>query len=294
MVGSTAVATRGARGAWWMMVGAGIVAIAGCAAAPAVAPTFRETALARPLAPITTLPTYVLAGVSVLQISGTTVPDAALSLVDDSDGKVVATGQANSSGAFVLKLANILMGSDQYSLNVKAAGYTDATAGISVTRNLSAAAAAASSAAALRAAAAASSAAAAQSAADAASAAAAARAAIAGYEASAKSIPYNQLEKDPTALAGTVVTYTAQIFQYDTATTTSNFIASVTNLGYGVYSNNIWADVDPAITGHVCADTIVRFWGSVVGPYTYTTTQNGSLTIPEITIRYIRVLSGGC
>jgi hypothetical protein len=42
------------------------------------------------------------------------------------------------------------------------------------------------------------------------------------YKASAKSIPYVQLEKDPASLAGTVVTYTGQVVQYDSATTTSN------------------------------------------------------------------------
>ena len=69
---------------------------------------------------------------------------------------------------------------------------------------------------------------------------------------------------------------------------------SHTKLGYGIYSDNVWADVDPTIAGNVCANTMIRPWGSVVGPYTYTTTQNGNLTIPEINVIYIQVISKPC
>jgi hypothetical protein len=102
------------------------------------------------------------------------------------------------------------------------------------------------------------------------------------------------LSKDPAALEGTVVTYEAQVFQYDTATTTSHFIASVTDDGYGVWTDNVWVDVQPSIAQQVCTGTILTFWGGVVGPYTYTTTLNGSLTIPEINVKYISVVSNGC
>src|SRR5438128_473816 len=55
----------------------------------------------------------------------------------------------------------------------------------------------------------------------------------AAYKASAKTIPYVQLEKDPASLRGTVVTYKGQVVQYDSATTTSNLRINVTPDGFG-------------------------------------------------------------
>jgi hypothetical protein len=50
------------------------------------------------------------------------------------------------------------------------------------------------------------------------------------------------------------------------------------------------ADIDPAIITDICADTVIRFGGSVVGPYTFTTTQNGMITIYEIDIMYVKLI----
>ena len=111
------------------------------------------------------------------------------------------------------------------------------------------------------------------------------------YKASAKAIPYVQLEKDPAALAGTVVVYTGQVVQYDSATGTSNLRVDVTSIGSGLYTDTIWLDVDPAQTGKVFRDTIIRFWGEVVGPYTYTSVTGAQITIPEIDAKYVQVVS---
>jgi len=111
------------------------------------------------------------------------------------------------------------------------------------------------------------------------------------YKASAASIPYNQLNKDPGALKGRTVTYPGQVFQYDTATTTSHFILSVTDAGYGYWTDHIWVDVDPSIAQNVFKGTVVRVWGDVVGPYTYTTTSNGQITIPEVKVLFLDVVS---
>jgi hypothetical protein len=161
---------------------------------------------------------------------------------------------ADSKGNFDADVTGIPMGDSTLTVDVAAAGYQSGLMSVSVTRNVS----------------------------------------EAGYKQSAESIPYNLLSKDPASLAGTPVTYEGQVFQYDSATGTSNFIVSVTNDGYGIWSDNIWADVDPSIAQNVCTDTIIRFWGDVVGPYTYTTTMNGELTIPEVKIRYVDVVSNSC
>lgn len=192
-----------------------------------------------------------------------TVTDATSVVVSGSTtpgAKITATGAtvflavANGAGAFAVRVTGLTYGDNSLTVAADLAGYQENSTYVTIARNQS----------------------------------------VAGYKASAAAIPYNQLIKDPAALAGHVVTYKAQVFQYDTATGTSNFIASVTNEGYGIWTDNIWADVDPSIAQNVCNNTVIRFWGSVVGPYTYTTTSNGSLTIPEINIKYISVVSGAC
>jgi len=110
------------------------------------------------------------------------------------------------------------------------------------------------------------------------------------YKQQAATIPYNQLIKDPASLAGRIVTYRAQVFQYGTNTTTSHMIIAVTDEGYGYWSDNIWLDVDPSAAQNVFQKSIIQVWGGVVGPYTYTTTQNGSLTIPEIDVKYVQLI----
>jgi hypothetical protein len=110
------------------------------------------------------------------------------------------------------------------------------------------------------------------------------------YKASAKAIPYVQLEKDPASLAGTVVTYTGQVVQYDSATTTSHLRINVTPDGFGNYNDTIWLDVDPAVTSKVFRDTVIQFWGEVVGAYTYTTVTNGKITIPEVDAKIVQVV----
>jgi hypothetical protein len=111
------------------------------------------------------------------------------------------------------------------------------------------------------------------------------------FKASAASIPYNQLIKDPASMAGRVVTYRGRVFQYDSATTTSHLIVSVTDGGYGYWTDNVWIDLDPTIGQSVFNKTVIQFWGTVVGPYTYTTTSNGSLTIPEVKLQYLDVVA---
>jgi hypothetical protein len=204
----------------------------------------------------TPLPDASLTGLqSAYTITDTDTLDLTGSTVPNATVSVGAVVvTADAQGNFTVHLTGIAMGTQHIGVNVTSPDYNPAQMIISVTRNIS----------------------------------------EAGYKASASSIPYNQLTKDPTSLAGTVVTYQAQVFQYDTNTTTSHFIASVTNDGYGFWTDNIWADVVPAVAANVCKDTVIQFWGSVVGPYTYTTTSNGQLTIPEIDILYITVVSGGC
>jgi carbon starvation protein CstA len=241
-------------------IGPFMILLAACGATSGGTATQTPTAVTQAPTP-TLLPGASLTGLqSSYTITDTDTLDLAGSTVPNATvtgllGAVAAvTVTADAQGNFTLQLTGIPMGTSTLSVSVNSPAYSTGEMTISVTRNVS----------------------------------------EAGYKASASSMPYDQLIKDPASLAGTIVTYQAQVFQYDTNTTTSHFIASVTNEGYGFWDDDIWADVDPSVAANVCADTVIKFWGSVVGPYTYTTTSNGQLTIPEINIQYLDVISGGC
>jgi hypothetical protein len=65
----------------------------------------------------------------------------------------------------------------------------------------------------------------------------------------------------------------------------------VTRDSFGLYTDTIWLDVDPAQTTKVFRDTVIQFWGEVVGAYTYTSVTGGKITIPEVDAKYVQVVS---
>ena len=211
---------------------------------------------APPPTPLTVQSAVTITDTDQYDLGGSTAPGAAV-LVHGStaaSAESQLTTTADAQGHFSVHLTGLPEGATAYLVDATASGFSTTTAGVTITRTVSPAA----------------------------------------YKASAASIPYNQLNKDPDALKGRIVTYSAQVFQYDTGTGKSNMIVSVTDDGYGYCSDNMWLDVDPAMTGPVCKGTIIRFWGAVVGAYTYETTNNGHLTIPEVNVRYIDVTDKGC
>lgn len=114
----------------------------------------------------------------------------------------------------------------------------------------------------------------------------------AAYKASARSIPYPELTKNPSALKGRVVTYRVEVFQYDSNTGTSHFLGYVTPQPF--WENLVLFDVNPKIAMHACNNSVLQVWGSVVGAYTYATNLNGSNTVPEVNVKYLSVLQKPC
>jgi hypothetical protein len=110
------------------------------------------------------------------------------------------------------------------------------------------------------------------------------------YKASATSIPYDQLNKDPAALAGRLVTFKAKVFQYDSRTTTSHMMAEVTPGSYGFWDDIVFLNLDPRIAADVDEDDVIQFWGSVKGAYTYDTAIGGSNTLPDIDVKYLKLI----
>ena len=76
-------------------------------------------------------------------------------------------------------------------------------------------------------------------------------------------MPYPVLAKDPSALRGTCVSGQAQVFQFDSATGTSNLLMDVKNLGYGSWTNEVWVQLHSPSVGS--GKLSVRFLGGVGG-----------------------------
>ena len=105
-------------------------------------------------------------------------------------------------------------------------------------------------------------------------------------------MPYNELVRDPSAIAGTRITYEAQVFQYDTNTGLKSMLVYVDNLGGGVWDGLVWVKLPSSAIAHdVYQQDIVRFWGAVSGSYTYTTQAGGTDTVPTVSVRYISLVS---
>lgn len=179
----------------------------------------------------------------------------------DSGAFVTATGAGLSSspstadraGRFSVHVSGLQLGTNQVTLTATLGGHRDNTLSMTIQRTLSEAA----------------------------------------YKASVQNVSYPQLVKDPAALKGVIVHFQAQVFQYDSRTTTSHMIAAVTNSGYGFWSDNVWLDLSPSIAASITQKDVVEFWGTVVGPYTYQTSIGGSNTIPEINAAYMNLLQKG-
>lgn len=111
------------------------------------------------------------------------------------------------------------------------------------------------------------------------------------YKASAQSIPYDQLIRDPDSLAGTAVTYTAQVFQYDSLTSTASMLVYVTEGDYDFWDDIVLVLLDPALGQQIDNDDIIQFWGPVIGAETYETGIGGSNTVPVVEAMYMDLIA---
>jgi hypothetical protein len=116
--------------------------------------------------------------------------------------------------------------------------------------------------------------------------AAAKAAAVTDFKASATTIPYNQLNKNADRYHGKRVRYTGQILQIQEKTGQGGFmLLSVTDLGYGVYDDNIWVDYDHSIRS--AQGDVVTVYGTVIGSKSYETQIGGETYVPQVHARYI-------
>lgn len=108
---------------------------------------------------------------------------------------------------------------------------------------------------------------------------------IANYKASAKSIPYGQLSKDADRYSGDKVTYTGQVFQIQESGGYGYMLLSVTDEGYGFWTDEVWVNFDRST--NFVEDDIVTIWGTVVGNKSYETQIGGERFVPEIDAKYM-------
>lgn len=105
------------------------------------------------------------------------------------------------------------------------------------------------------------------------------------YIASAKSIPYKQLIKDADAYKGTKVVFRGQIMQIQQDGDWGGMmLLSVTDEGYGFWTDNVWVDYDKAIGA--AEDDIITVYGKITGSKSYETQIGGETYVPQMHARY--------
>jgi hypothetical protein len=97
-------------------------------------------------------------------------------------------------------------------------------------------------------------------------------------------IPYQQLVKDPTALAGTCVTYKAKVFQFDTATGLTDMLVDLTEGPYAIWTGRADVHLSTQKLGNGVYETdVIELTATVKGAYSYQTTAGGTDTVPQLT-----------
>jgi len=105
------------------------------------------------------------------------------------------------------------------------------------------------------------------------------------FVSSARTIPYNQLNKNADRYAGEKVVYRGQILQVQESGDTGIMLLSVTDEGYGIWDDNIWVDYEGSITS--AEEDVITVYGTVTGSKSYETQIGGETYVPQVKARYI-------
>jgi hypothetical protein len=106
------------------------------------------------------------------------------------------------------------------------------------------------------------------------------------YEATATTIPYADLLKDSGPYVGRVVSFRGQVLQIQQDGNNGGImLLSVTDDGYGVWTDNVWVDYDHSTPAN--ENDIITVYGTVTGTKSYDTQAGGSTYVPEMHARYI-------
>jgi hypothetical protein len=105
------------------------------------------------------------------------------------------------------------------------------------------------------------------------------------FIASARNISYPQLLAHPTRYEGSKVVYRGQIFQVQEDGGSTVILLSVTDDGYGYWSDHIWVDYHGTING--AEGDILTVYGTTTGTQDYDTQAGGNTTVPSVKAKYI-------
>ena len=105
------------------------------------------------------------------------------------------------------------------------------------------------------------------------------------FIASAKAIPYGELIKDPERYAGQKVKYYGEILQIQESDGVGIMLLYVTDLGYDIWTDQIWVDYLGHVKG-VEGDQLTVY-GLVTGTKSYETQIGGETYVPEVLAVYI-------
>lgn len=102
---------------------------------------------------------------------------------------------------------------------------------------------------------------------------------------SAETIPYAQLQKDPTAYVGRKVKYYGRIFQIQQEGGAGIILLSVTDEGYDFWTDEIWVNYTGNVAG--AEGDFLTVYGVVRGQKSFETQIGGERYVPEIDDVYI-------
>lgn len=104
------------------------------------------------------------------------------------------------------------------------------------------------------------------------------------FKEEATTIDYNELIKNPYKFIGEKVVYTGQIFQIQEEFGSAVILLSVTDEGYGFWTDEIWVDA-PEVDA--VEEDVITVYGTVAGGEEYETQIGGSNFVPKVKAKYI-------
>lgn len=109
--------------------------------------------------------------------------------------------------------------------------------------------------------------------------------AVTDYKNGAQSIDYDQLHKNADNYSGTKVKFTGQIMQIQESYGGGMMLLSVTDEGYGFWTDNVWVDYDESIQS--AEDDVITVYGEITGSKSYETQIGGETYVPQMRAKYI-------
>ena len=105
------------------------------------------------------------------------------------------------------------------------------------------------------------------------------------FKEQATTIDYDQLLKNPEAYRGEKVVYTGQILQIQEEAGIGIMLLSVTDEGYGFWTDNIWVDFFEPVGA--AEEDVITVYGKLTGSEEYETQIGGSTYVPRMNAKYV-------